>query len=175
MTKDDTSTQTWETFTEQEGGTFVQLPKNHCKSEFELPEGLLTLRSYHKVWSLSRVPRTEMWIDLPAKTDFRFNIRHQGLFSGFFEILGLEDLIVENEYFDDNFVIQGHPDHQVIDFFNDERITSLIPKSYELKFSYDGERLRYKCYGIIKEIGKLDKLHLVFLECIKKMKQMEVI
>lgn len=175
MTKDSTTSKVWETFTRQEGGTLLHLPNNHCKIEFTLPEGVLTLRSYQTLWSFSRVPRTEMSIELPSKTDFRFHIRHQGLFSGFFEWMGVEDLIVGNEYFDDNFVIQGYPDHQVIDFFEDKEISSLIPKSYELKFSYDGNHLRFKCHGIIKEIGKLDKLHLVFLVCIKKMKHMGVI
>ena len=85
--------------------------------------------------------------------------------------VGSQDIEVGYPGFDDNYVIQGTSEHRVRKFCENERIRELIASQprihlevrddegwFKAHFPERVDQLYFQCHGVIKDIGRLEKL-----------------
>lgn len=85
--------------------------------------------------------------------------------------MGSQDIEVGYPGFDDNYVIQGTSEHRVRKFCENERIRELIASQprihlevrddegwFKAQFPERVDQLYFQCHGVIKDIGRLEKL-----------------
>ena len=148
----------WRNFTERHKGTFTVETDKIFSSEFSKPSGHFILSTYRKGIRAKYSMRTKISCTLNHSPKLQFKIRHQGLFNKPLILLGMQDIQIGDQYFDDNFVIQGSPVELLQEFLQQEQVRHLLPKSYELVFELKNNVLEFRCRGFIKENGILESL-----------------
>lgn len=108
---------------------------------------------------------------------FRFSIYRRGLFSEFAKRLGMQDVEIGDEPFDQNFIIKGTDEAQLKKLFANPRIRDLIARQPDIHFSVkddegwfgpafpDGvDELYFSVAGVIKDVERLKLLYELFSE-----------
>lgn len=115
-------------------------------------------------------------------TDFYFKIYRKGIFSDFGKLIGMQDITVGYDKFDEDFVIQGNSEEKVRQLFNNERIRSLIEAepsiNLEIKndegffsthFPEGVDELHFYVEGVISDIKQLKELYELFADILKEL------
>lgn len=96
--------------------------------------------------------------------NFCFKIYRKGIFSGIGKALGMQDIKIGYDSFDDEFIIKGNNEELVKKIFLNNDIRSLIerqPKiSLEAKDNKNG--LSFTTVGVIKDVDRLKSLFELF-------------
>lgn len=106
---------------------------------------------------------------------FRFTIYRKGFFSELGKLLGLQDIEIGDEAFDEAFMIKGNDELKVRDLFADRALRSKIAAQPTLhltiadsegwfgpKFPDDTDELKFQVGGVIKDVPRLKGLFDLF-------------
>jgi hypothetical protein len=117
-----------------------------------------------------------------------FKIHRKGFFGELGELLGMRDICVGYEQFDDDFVIKGNDEERIIRLFSNKKIRELLElqKSINLEIKDDEglfskhfpenvDELYFVVTGVIKDIERLKELYELFAEVLKELCVMGVV
>lgn len=135
----------------------------------------ITLDTYTVHAGKSVIIYTRMRAPYVNRDDFRFNIYRKNIFSGIGKLFGMKDIEVGDSFFDDEFIIQGEPEHLVRSLLNNGKIRQLIQSQPDIHFQVkddDGwfknsfpegvDELYFEVVGVIKDRELLKNLFDLF-------------
>jgi hypothetical protein len=106
---------------------------------------------------------------------FRFTVYRKSLFSGIARKLGMQDVEVGHQAFDEDFVIKGTDEHRLRELFANDRIRELIAAQPGIHFSVKDDEgwfgadfpegvdeLEFHVPGVIKDVERLGLLFDLF-------------
>ena len=106
---------------------------------------------------------------------FRFKIYRRNIFSGIGKLFGTQDVEVGDAFFDDEFIVQGEPEHLIRSLLTNGMIRQLIQNQKDIhfevkddegwfreKFPEGVDELYFEVVGIIKEKDRLKNLFDLF-------------
>lgn len=116
------------------------------------------------------------------KGDFRFKINRSSVFSNIGKTFGMQDVVIGDPDFDENFIIKGNDEEKIREIFLSDKIRELISSQKRIdleikddegrfgtKFPDNVDELYYQTGGIIKDIEKLKELYLLFALILNKL------
>ena len=143
--------------------------------EFNHRESIITLDYYTVSTGNSAITYTRMRSPLTNKNSFYFNIYRENIFSSIRKKFGMEDIIIEDKFFDDKFIIQSNDKDKIKIILKDDKLKKLIhsqPKiSYKIKdnkgwfsryFPKGEDELYFECPMVIKDEKLLKNLFEMF-------------
>lgn len=142
--------------------------------EYKHKESIITLDYYTVSTGNSAITYTRMRSPLP-KNSFYFNIYRENIFSSIRKKFGMEDIIIEDKFFDDKFIIQSNDKDKIKFILKDDKLKKLIhsqPKiSFKIKdnkgwfsryFPKGEDELYFECPMVIKDEKLLKNLFEMF-------------
>jgi hypothetical protein len=125
---------------------------------------------------------TRMRVPFVNLDNFYFKIYRSGIFSEMGKLLGMEDINIGYDEFDENFVVKGNNIEKVKNLFSKEKIRALIqdqPRiSLEIKdnegffkghFPQGIDELYFVVPGVIRDIDRLKELYELFAEVLREL------
>ena len=113
---------------------------------------------------------------------FRFTISRKHMFSSVARWLGMQDVQVGHEPFDDDFIIKGTSEDKLRELFSSPRLRELVSGQPEIKLTvHDDEgwfgpefpegvdELTFIAGGVIKDIDRLKQLYELFAETLDQL------
>jgi hypothetical protein len=113
---------------------------------------------------------------------FKFCIYRAGFFTPLASMIGLQDITIGDQAFDDAFVIKSNNEEQVKWLFSDPTLRSLLqqlPKVYfevrddegwfGTKFPNGVDELYFRTIGVIKDVEQLKILYALFAETLNRL------
>jgi hypothetical protein len=135
----------------------------------------ITLDTYTVHTGKSAIIYTRIRAPYVNRDGFRFNIYRKNIFSGIGKLFGMEDIEVGDSFFDDEFIIQGEPEHLVRSLLNNGTIRQLIQSQPDIHFQVkddDGwfknnfpegvDELYFEVIGVLKDKEQLRNLFDLF-------------
>jgi hypothetical protein len=143
---------------------------------------IVVLDTYTVSTGKSSITYTRMRAPFVNLDNFYFKIHRTGIFSGLGKVMGMEDINIGWEEFDEDFVIKSNSEEKVKQLFSNESIRALIqdqPKiNLEIKddegffkshFPEGVDELYFQVVGVIKDIDRLKELYELFAEVLKEL------
>lgn len=150
--------------------------------ELEYKNWTIYLDTYTVSTGKSSVTYTRVRAPFIKNEEFYFQIYTKGFFSELGKAFGMQDIIIGYEEFDDDYIIKGNDENQVIKFFSSAKIRSLIKTQPKIKleikknegmfgsaFKENENQLYFTVSGVIKDINLLKKLFELFIEVLNKL------
>jgi hypothetical protein len=135
----------------------------------------ITLDTYAVHTGKSTIIYTRMRAPFVNKDGFGFNIYRKNIFSGIGKLFGMKDIEVGDAFFDDEFIIQGEPEHLVSRLLSNVEVKQLIQNQPDIHFQVkddDGwfkgkfpegvDELYFEVVGVIKDRERLKNLFDLF-------------
>jgi hypothetical protein len=135
----------------------------------------ITLDTYTVSSGHSHVTYTRMRAPYVNPDGFRFTIYRKSLFSGLGKLLGMQDIEIGDQEFDEAFIIKGTDDFRVQKLFGDRKIRQLIHAQPEImlevkdsegwfgpRFPDNVDELYFQVTGVITDIARLKALYELF-------------
>ncbi len=135
----------------------------------------ITLDTYTVHSGKSHITYTRMRAPYVNRDGFRFNIYRKSVFSWIGKLFGVKDIEIGDAFFDDEFIIQGEPEHLVSRLFTNTMVRQLIQDQPNIHFQVkdDGgwfnqsfpegvDELYFQVVGVIKDKERLKKLFDLF-------------
>lgn len=129
---------------------------------------------------------TRMRAPFINKDGLYFDISNEGFFSSIGKLLGMQDIVVGDQVFDDRFLIKGNSPEKIRLLLADERIRELIRKQPNIHLRIkddegmfgtdfpDGvDELHFECAGVIKETEVLKDLFELFCVILERLVQID--
>jgi hypothetical protein len=150
--------------------------------EAHVDNWIVVLDTYTVSTGKSSVTYTRMRAPFVNLDNFYFKIYRAGIFSELGKMLGMEDINVGYEEFDEDFVIKSNSEDKVIQLFTNQNIRALVqnqpPIYLEIKddegffkahFPEGVDELYFQVVGVIKDIDRLKELYELFTEVLKEL------
>lgn len=150
--------------------------------EAHVDNWIVVLDTYTVSSGKSSTTYTRMRAPFVNVDNFYFKIYRTGIFSGMGKMLGMEDINVGYEEFDEDFIIKSNSEEKVKQLFSNEKIRFLIQNqphiSLEIKddegffkvhFPEGVDELYFQVTGVIKDIDRLKELYELFAEVLKEL------
>lgn len=141
---------------------------NHKNWEITLDTYTVHANNAHITYTRVRAPYVN-------KDGFRFRIYRKSVFSWFGKLLGMQDVELGDTFFDEEFIIQGDPESQVVKFFSNYKLKEKIRQQPEIylqvkddegwfkqKFPEGVDELYFQVRGVIKDRERLKQLFDLF-------------
>tara|TARA_Y100001935_G_C17092796_1_gene402016 strand:- start:117 stop:710 length:594 start_codon:yes stop_codon:yes gene_type:complete len=138
-------------------------------------ESIITLDYYTVSTGNSAITYTRMRSPLTNKNSFYFNIYRENIFSSIRKKFGMEDIVIEDKFFDDKFIIQSNDKDKIKFILKDDKLKKLIhsqPRiSFKIKdnkgwfsryFPKGEDELYFECPMVIKDEKLLKNLFEMF-------------
>jgi hypothetical protein len=135
----------------------------------------ITLDTYTVHANNANITYTRMRAPFVNKDGFRFRIYRKSVFSWFGKLFGMQDIELGDTFFDNDFIIQGEPESQVVRFFSNYKLKQKIQELPEIylqvkddegwfkqKFPEGVDELYFQVRGVIKEKERLKQLFDLF-------------
>ena len=135
----------------------------------------ITLDTYTVHTGKSTIIYTRMRAPYVNRDDFRFNIYRKSVFSWIGKLFGAQDVEVGDSFFDDEFIVQGEPEHLVRSLLTNGAIRQLIQDQPNIHFQVKGDEgwfnrsfpegvdeLYFEVVGVIKDKERLKSLFDMF-------------
>ena len=148
--------------------------------EVRVDNWIVVLDTYTVSTGKSSITYTRMRAPFVNLNNFYFKIYRTGIFNGLGKMLGMEDINIGYEEFDEDFVIKSNSEEKVKRLFSNKIIRDLIeeqPKiNLEIKddegffkahFPEGVDELYFQVTGVIKDIDRLKELCELFTEVLK--------
>ena len=145
-------------------------------------EWTVTLDTYAVSTGKTVIMFTRMRAPYVNPGGFRFTIYRKGVFSGIAKALGMQDIEIGHEPFDDEFIVQGSDEAQVKRLFAPARIRELVAAQPEIRLTVkddegwfgprfpDGvDELCFTVVGVIKDVDRLKLLYDLFAETLDQL------
>jgi hypothetical protein len=150
--------------------------------EAHIDNWVVVLDTYTVSTGKSSITYTRMRAPFVNLNNFYFKIYRTGFISGLGKMLGMEDINIGYEEFDEDFVIKSNSEEKVTQLFSNKVIRDLIegqPKiNLEIKddegffnahFPEGVDELYFHVAGVIKDIDRLKELCELFAEVLKEL------
>ncbi|MCI5057943.1 MAG: hypothetical protein MRY83_17650 [Flavobacteriales bacterium] len=155
------------------------------------------LRYKHKEWELildtyttgsgkNRRTYTRMRAPFINKDGFEFTIYKETIFSGIGRFLGMQDIIIGDDFFDKEFVIKSNSEDRIKVFLNDQRLKELFIQQPQVhleikdsegvfgpEYPPNVDLLYFSCSGLIKDKKTLLQLFLLFTKTLERLVQID--
>ncbi len=154
----------------EEGGFFKEGKVVLSHRQWEI-----TLDTYTVHTGKSHITYTRMRAPYVNRDGFRFNIYRRNIFSGIGKLFGVQDVEVGDAFFDDQFIIQGEPEHLVNRLLSNTMIRQLIQNQKDIHFQIKDDEglfrknfpegvdeLYFEVVGVIKDRERLKSLFDLF-------------
>ena len=154
----------------EEGGFFKDGKVVLAHKQWEI-----TLDTYTVHTGKSTIIYTRMRAPYVNRDGFRFNIYRKNIFSGIGKLFGMKDIEIGDAFFDDEFIIQGEPEHLVSRLLSNVAVRQLIQSQPDIHFQVkddDGwfkskfpegvDELYFEVVGVIKDRERLKNLFDLF-------------
>lgn len=135
----------------------------------------ITLDTYTVSTGKSHITYTRMRAPYVNRDGFRFNIYRKSVFSWLGRLFGVKDVEVGDAFFDDQFIIQGEPEHLVRSLLTNAKIRQLIQEQKDIHFEIKDDEglfrksfpegvdmLYFQVVGVIKDKDRLKSLFDLF-------------
>lgn len=150
--------------------------------EAHVDHWIVVLDTYTVSTGKSTITYTRMRAPFVNLDNFYFKIYRSGMFSELGKLLGMEDITVGFEPFDEEFVIKSNNNEKVRSLFSKERIRTLIQDQprinleikddegfFKAHFPQGVDELYFMVTGVIKDIERLKELYELFAEVLKEL------
>jgi hypothetical protein len=166
----------WRQLSEETNARFVEggVWKSD-KVEATHGEWTVTLDTYAVSTGKVTIIYTRMRAPYVNPDGFRFNIYRRGFFSGVGKMLGMQDIEIGLEEFDNDFIIKGNDEGKLRQLFANPRIRELISSQKDVNFSVRDDEgwfgpkfpegvdeLAFAVTGVIKDVERLKQLYELF-------------
>lgn len=135
----------------------------------------ITLDTYTMHTGKSSITYTRMRAPYVNRDGFRFRIYRKNVFSGIGKLFGVQDVEVGDAFFDDQFIIQGKPEHLVRSLLTNAMVRQLIQSQKDIHFQIKDDEgwfkksfpegvdeLYFEVVGVIKDRERLKNLFDLF-------------
>ena len=150
--------------------------------EARVDNWIIVLDTYVVSTGKATITYTRMRAPFVNRDNFYFKIYRNGIFSGLGKLLGMQDINVGYDSFDEEFVIKGNNEEKVKRLFSNEHIRALIQDQSEINleikddeghfstsFPEDVDELCFMVTGVIKDIEQLKELYELFAEVLREL------
>jgi len=150
--------------------------------EAHVDNWIIILDTYTVSTGKSSITYTRMRAPFINFSNFYFKIYRAGFFSGLGKILGMEDINIGYEEFDEDFVIKSNNEEKIKQLFSDKTIRDLVEmqpqinleikddEGYFFKHFPEGvDELYFEVTGVMKDIDRLKELYELFAEVLKEL------
>jgi hypothetical protein len=157
------------------------------KVEVRVDNWIIVLDTYVVSTGKSAITYTRMRAPFINRDNFNFKIYRSGMFSGLGKMLGMQDISIGYEYFDEAFIIKSNDEEKVKQLFSNDNIRALIQDqpqgTLEIKddegyfaahFPKGVDELCFMVTGVIKDIKQLEELYELFAEVLRELSNMEI-
>lgn len=115
----------------EEGGFFSKDVLRYQSGEWEITLDTFTRSSGNN----NSTTYTRMRAPFVNKDSFDFEIYREGLFSPLGRLLGMQDIIIGDSYFDDSFVIKSNSQEKIKRLLHDEKLKDSIHNQPDIHFT----------------------------------------
>jgi hypothetical protein len=150
--------------------------------EAQVDNWIVVLDTYTVSTGKSSITYTRMRAPFVNLDNFYFKIYRAGIFSGLGKMLGMEDISIGYEEFDEDFVIKSNSEEKVKQLFSNKNIRDLIQDQprinleikddegfFKAHFPEGVDELYFQVTGVIKDIDRLKELYELFAEVLKEL------
>lgn len=143
---------------------------------------VVVLDTYTVSTGKSTIIYTRMRAPFINLNNFYFKIYRTGIFSEIGKMLGMEDINIGYEEFDENFVIKSNSQEKVKQLFSNKSVRDLIQEQpqinleikddegfFSTRFPEGVDELYFQVTGVIKDIDRLKELYELFAEVLKEL------
>ncbi len=140
---------------------------------------VITLDRYRERRGNHSVTFTRIRVPYINKDGFRFTIYRESFFSSLGKFLGMQDVEVGYEKFDDDFIIKGNDEYKLWKLFKNDKIRDLIKQQRQVhlsvtspadnnwfvkKFDKNVDEVQFKVRGTLTDLAQLKSLFDLFAE-----------
>ena len=138
-------------------------------------EWQITLDTYTVHSGKTTIVYTRMRAPYVNRDGFRFNIYRKNAFSWIGKLFGVSDIEIGDSFFDDEFIIQGEPEHMIRTLLTNSEIRQLIQSQPDIhlqvkdddgwfkeRFPEDVDELYFQVVGVIRDKERLKQLFNLF-------------
>lgn len=173
----------WTQFANEVGADFVDGGVFKTKKVVgRFQNWVVTLDTYTVSTGKSSTTYTRIRAPYVNKDGFNFKIYKSGLFSDVGKTFGMQDVEIGYPEFDEDFIIKGNNEDKLIELFSSEKIRELISgqKNFHMEVKDDEgwfgsefpdgvDELYFQTHGVIKDIGRLKDLYMLFALVLNKL------
>jgi hypothetical protein len=148
-------------------------------------EWTVTLDTYVVSTGKTTIVYTRMRAPYVNPGGFRFTIYRKGVFSGIAKKLGMQDIEIGDQSFDQDFIVKGNDETRVRELFSNQKIRELIARQPEIHFTVKDDEgwfgasfpegvdeLYFARVGVIKDVERLKLLYELFAETLDQLCRM---
>jgi hypothetical protein len=152
------------------------------KVEAKHGEWRVTLDSYTVSTGKVTIVYTRMRAPYVNADGFRFKVYRKSIFSGVGKLLGMQDIEVHDEQFDEDFIVKGTDEGRVRALLSNPKIRELIAAQKDIQFEVKDDEgwfgptfpegvdeLSFVVVGIIKDVERLKLLYELFAETLEQL------
>jgi hypothetical protein len=145
-------------------------------------EWVVTLDTYAVSTGKTVIIFTRMRAPYVNPDGFTFTIYRKGIFTEVGKWLGMQDVSIGHEAFDEAFVIKGNDESRLRDLFSSERLRDLVARQPNVKFSVRDDEgwfgphfpegvdeLHFVVGGVSKDLDRLKGLYELFAETLDQL------
>ena len=116
---------------------------------------------------------------------FRFTVYRKSIFSGLGKMLGMQDIEIGDESFDQDFIIKATDEARVRELLSNPKIRELISRQKDIRFTVKDDEgwfganfpegvdeLYFQVLGVIKDVERLKLLYELFAETLEHLCRM---
>ena len=175
----------WRELAQEIGGQYHAAGWYGDKMQFQFQDWTITLDVVNVGSGKSSAIHTRLRAPYVNAEDFRFTIYRKSIFSGIGKWLGMQDIEIGAEPFDEDFIIKGNNEDRVREFFADETIRDLIRKQPQIRFEVTDDEHNFRssfpdgvdelCFlarGTITDLDVLKGLFMLFGASLHRLCQM---
>lgn len=150
--------------------------------EAHVDNWIVVLDTYTVSTGKSSITYTRMRVPFVNIDNFYFKIYRTGIFSGIGKMLGMEDIDIGYDEFDEDFVIKSNSEEKVKQLFLNKSIRDLIQEQPQINLEVKDDEgffvahcpegvdeLYFQVTGVIKDIDRLKELYELFSEVLKQL------
>jgi hypothetical protein len=155
--------------------------------EFKHKNWTIFLDTYTVSTGKSNITYTRMRLPFVNTKKFLFKIYKRGVFSNIGKALGMQDVEIGYDWFDNEYILKGNDEVLLRRFFQNHTIRNLIEKQPKIvleikddegkfgpKFSEDESELYFVVVGVIKDKERLKNLFELFVKVIDEFEMMGI-
>ncbi|PCI97680.1 MAG: DUF3137 domain-containing protein [Flavobacteriales bacterium] len=129
---------------------------------------------------------TRMRVPFVNRDGLRFEIYEEGIFSSIGKYFGMQDIVVNDRFFDDKYIIKGNQPERVRLLLQDENLQELINIQNDIQFSVKDDEgwfgasfpegvdeLYFECYGVMKDVDELKYLFELFSATLERLVEID--
>ena len=177
----------WGDVAKQIGADFTEAGwMKRGRIDLKAKDHTITLDTYTDGGGENSSTYTRMRAPFRNGSGLKMNIYRDNAFARLGKLVGMQDIIIGDAFFDDAFVIQGEPEAKIKAFLQDAKLRELIQAQPRIAFQIapgkrmfsqnypDGiDDLQFLCDGVVKDAQRLKQLFELFATAIDRLAEID--